>query len=244
MRTITIAYDGYDIDISSILQRRLAAVGAEYVVRADSGGPELTFEVDENGGDKWITALSQLVLRDIAYCEIASLISLLPLTSEEKRSLLPDAINGVRSYSLDAMVTNQLHDFFSENDRFNIDGFLRFRLQDLPACWALAVDAAFRRHVLKDEYMDFVGFFNCGMLPYIPHTGELRVIIHADRSCTITDDKDTRIDCEACGDDGIMNLIVCLAPEHVVVYDLTGECDSALSEMLKRIFRGRISYYC
>ena len=61
---------------------------------------------------------------------------------------------------------------------------------------------------------------------------------------TITDELDTRIDCQSGSVDGIMRLILGLSPKQIAVYDFTGGGDSSLGDMLKHVFCGRISFYC
>ena len=67
--------------------------------------------------------------------------------------------------------------------------------------------------------------------------------MNPDGSCTLTDDRDSRIDYDRCTGDGVMSVLVGLSPERITVYDLSGGVSAGLAETLVRVFEDRVRVY-
>ena len=61
-------------------------------------------------------------------------------------------------------------------------------------------------------------------------------------SCTLTDESDACIEYVDCSEEGILSLLVGMAPSRLTVYDLSGG-SSGLAETIARVFSGRVRIY-
>ena len=71
---------------------------------------------------------------------------------------------------------------------------------------------------------------------------ELQLCLHADGSCTLTDDSEVRIEYVDCSPEGIVQLLVNMSPKKLIVYDLSNG-KNRLVDTLMRVFSGRIKVY-
>lgn len=245
MREVSIGTREYDIDLEKLMTRRLLQCGEQPVLfYIDGEERRIILSTDRDSEfSAWITATAQIMLRDLAHFEMARLINRLPLSLEQKKAVLPEAVREVRLLKIDKHVCELLRRYYDECSHINLEGFLRFRLQDVLDSWALSVDSAVEELLLKDEYMELMDTLKAYIDTAPPKMREISVILHPDGSCTLTDESDTRIDCESCSDENVISLLIGLAPEHVIVYDLTCGTATLLPEALKRIFAGRVSFF-
>ena len=248
MRTISIGTAEYKIDLKKMLERRLVSLGERMKLDFLNKEEFIVYAIVKDNAQlgMWVDAVVQLILCDIAHFEIAALLNALPLTLIQKQYALPQAISYAVSFAQDEQVRELLTEHFRDNDHLNIEGFLHFRLHDVLTCWALSVDCAIQKLALAQDYMEYIGQGDReDYADFFPgRVEELCVIINPDGTCTITDELDTRIDCQSGSVDGIMRLILGLSPKQIAVYDFTGGGDSSLGDMLKHVFCGRISFYC
>ena len=117
--------------------------------------------------------------------------------------------------------------------------------QELGAFELYALSAA-EEIMLQTEYLELMRVLSVLVRLQQPRIREISLILHADGSCTITDDTDARIECEDCGaaaGNELVNLLVALAPARIVVYDLScGRC-AELSQVLLQVFEDRVSFF-
>ncbi len=245
MNILSIGTQEYDVDIEKLLKRRLrqagwepdlgVSFGDEQVVSAEVGSPEEL--------SSWIMAIGRLLLKDMAHFEMARLINELPLTLAQKQMALPEAIRSARSFNAESRILRSLREHFDEHEHLNLEGFMRFRMKDVLEGFSLCVDRAAEEILLRSEYLELMSVLSAYVRMRPPCIREISIILHPDGSCTLTDDSDSRIDCESCSDDSVMNVLIGLSPERITVYNLTGRDDSLLSEALKRVFKDRVKFF-
>ena len=268
MQTVSVNTLEYEIDVAALLTRRLQRVpcGTEIAVSSASGGREALVRLrSEAERDALCEALAALLLRDAANFELARIINDMPLTLEEKQRVLPEAIKtaheaaevrregigetGNASLAMDAeRVKEMLRAHFDGNDHLNLEGFLRFRMQDVLRAFELYALCAAEELMLQTEYLELMRVLSVLVRLQQPRVREVSLILHADGSCTITDDTDARIECEGCGAAAgaaseLVNLLVALAPARIIVYDLSCGCCAELSQVLLQVFEDRVSFF-
>ena len=157
----------------------------------------------------------------------------------EADAALADALDAQR-------VRQMLRAHFDGNDRLNLEGFLRFRMRETLRAFELYALSAAEELMLQTEYLELLRVLSVLVRLQQPRIREVSLILHADGSCTITDDTDARIECEGCGTaagNELVNLLVALAPARIIVYDLScGRC-AELSQMLLQVFEDRVSFF-
>ena len=260
MQTISVSTLEYEIDVAALLLRRLRRTrgGAEIaVVPAEDRRTAHVQLRSEAEREVLCEALAALLLQDAAHFEIARIVNEMPLTLAEKQRVLPEAVKAAHKAAeerADAAavpidcerVQQMLSAHFEENDNLNLEGFLRFRMREELGAFELYALSAAEEIMLQTEYLELMRVLSVLVRLQQPRIREVSLILHADGSCTITDDTDARIECEGCGaaaGNELVNLLVALAPARIVVYDLScGRC-AELSQVLLQVFEDRVSFF-
>ena len=253
MQTVSVSTLEYEIDVAALLLAQAAAhTGrhAEIDVRPAADGRQARVRLrNEAERDALCGALAVLLLQDAAHFELARIVNDMPVSLEEKQRVLPEAIKlareaaagqtGIESALAEAMDAKRIQRLvrahFDENDHLNLEGFLRFRMRDTLSAFEMYAVSAAEELMLQTEYLELMRVLSVLVRLQQPRIREISLILHADGSCTITDDTDARIACEGCGraaGNELVNLLVALAPARIVVCDLScGRC-AELSQVL------------
>ena len=242
MGVYSIGTEKYEADISWLLLRRLEKLGCSIVPMGDETCARAEIEGSVQM-EQWCTAVAELLLMDLAQFEIAYMVNELPISLEEKKNVLPEAIRTARRYTGIGAVQSALVEYFAENTHLQLEGYMNFRMKEYRGEWERCVLKAADELLLDAEYMELMRVLAAFVKLRSPHAGEIYVILNPDGSCTFTDDKDIRIDYERCTTDGIMSVLVGLAPEGITVYDLSGGRCASLFANLQRVFEGRIRFF-
>lgn len=242
MGTYSIGTEKYEADIGWLLRRRLEKLGCSIVSEGDkvSASAEISGAVQM---DEWCAAVAELLLMDLAQFEIAYMVNELPISLEDKKAVLPEAIRLARRSAGIGAVQSALVEYFSENSHLQLEGYMGFRMKEYRREWERCVLKAADELLLDAEYMELMRVVAAFVKLRSPRAGDIYLILNPDGSCTFTDDKDIRIDYEQCTGDGIMSVLVGLAPESITVYDLSGGRCASLFENLKRVFEGRVRFF-
>ena len=192
---------------------------------------------------QWCEAVAELLLMDLAQFEIAYMVNGLPLTLEEKKAVLPEAICMAKRASGLEKLQGELMDYFEGNSYLSLEGYIRFRMQDYRRQWERCVYAAADEMLLNDEYTELLKVLSAFVKLRSSGAGEVYVILNPDGSCTFTDDNDVRIDYEQCSEEGIMSVLVGLSPDRITVYDLSGGRSAELYDNLIRVFDDRVRFF-
>lgn len=240
----------YEADIGKLALRRLAAeypqdAGIEKRLIAQKDAAR--FEVWGEGDlERWCRAARNLLLKDISHFELARMVNELPLALEEKRRVLPEAVKLSRACLAPAgaeSIHRALMAFFAEEDHLNLEGFLRFRMQEVLRDWEICVMRAAEELLLEAEYWELMQVLSAFVQLRPPQVRDVYIILNPDGSCTLTDDQDSRIDYDRCTGDGVMSVLVGLSPERITVYDLSGGVSAGLAETLVRVFEDRVRVF-
>ncbi len=232
----------YDIDVKRLLERRLHQTAHPFTLIPD--GENVIAELNDPGGlDALSIALALLLCRDLCQCELAKLVNRLPLTLVEKQAVLSDAIRCARKVERPGAVRRALKTYLEEEESLHLSGYMRFRMPDTMNSWKLCVQSASEELLLEKEYLELMGVLRAFVQVKPTRIREVSLLLHPDGSCTLTDESDARIDCDAGSDpDRLISMLVDLAPERLTVYDLSSAQDSELTEMLARVFAGRVRF--
>ena len=116
-------------------------------------------------------------------------------------------------------------------------------MQDALSFWALCIDRVAEEMQLEAEYSELMRILGAFAELQSPKIKEVSLCVNPDGSYTLTDDSDVRIDYEARARDGVIDVLVGLAPERITVYDLSGGKNDRFNETLSKVFAGRIKIY-
>lgn len=232
----------YDVPLEKLLDRRLTEAGVSYALSPCADGMRIELH-RASEREKLSLALSKLLCRDLQYFVLAKMADALPLTLAEKQEVLTDALYTARAREPFAVVSQRLSAYLKTSSVLCLEGFLLFRMQEPVMFWQLCVEEAATAVLLQKEYSELMRVLH----DYVHSRGcrirEVQISIHGDGSCTLSDDSGVRIEYVDCSPDGLITLLIHMAPERLVVYDLSADGDSRLTESLRRVFSGRIKIY-
>ncbi len=240
MVTRTIHTEQYDVDLGRLLARRLEQCGADCVLE-QTGNAATICVPDETALPALSEALALLLCRDLQYFELARMTDVLPYSLQQKQEILTDALESARGSEKLEPVRAQLLQYLLAEECINVEGYLRFRMQGQLADWQLCVERAAADQMLCREYKELMALLRA-LSPQEESAGELSICLHPDGSCTLTDESDACIEYVDCSEEGILSLLVGMAPSRLTVYDLSGG-SSGLAETIARVFSGRVRIY-
>lgn len=241
MVTLTIQTNKYDIDLEKLLARRLDQCSCSYSLQPSADGVSVLVEGQE-ALSKLSDALSRLLCRDLQYFELAHMTDALPLTLPQKQEVLTIALENARAEEPLADVKDALHSYLADATQLNLEGYLQFRMQSALTRWELLVARAAADQALFRDYAELLELLRAYAADRPPNLGEISICLHPDGSCTLTDDTDACIEYVDCSEDGILRLLISMAPARLTVYDLSGGA-SGLPDALMQVFAGRIRVY-
>ena len=232
----------YDIPLLKLLNRRMSELDCAYALEEVSDGVVLKIKGSEPA-QAAAEALLSVLGRDLRYFALAEYADSLPLSLSEKQTVLKDALETSSRSEESAVLREKLTDYLSRHRTLVLEGFLRFRMQEFLMLWELAVEQAAARVLMHKEYGDLIETLRRFVEGRISRVDALSVCIHADGTITLSDDNDVRIEYVDCAPDGILNLLVNMAPVRLTVYDLSGQEKNRLTEAIIRVFGDRVKLY-
>lgn len=231
----------YEGDIPRLLERRLVQTAHAFTLTPCEEG--IVAELAEPGGlDALCVALALLLCRDLCQFELAKITDRLPFSLVEKQAVLAESIRCARRVERPGAVRRALKAYLEEEEVLHLSGYMRFRMPDTMGAWRLCVQSATEELLLEKEYLELMGVLRAFVQVKPARVREISLLLHPDGSCTLTDESDARIDYEAGDPDRLVSVLVELAPERLTVYDLSDEHSSPLTEMLARVFAGRVRF--
>ena len=96
---------------------------------------------------------------------------------------------------------------------------------------------------MNKEYGELIEALRRFVAGRTSRVNSLSVCIHADGTITLSDDNDVHIEYVDCAPDGILNLLVNMAPMRLTVYDLSGNEKNRLTEAILKVFGDRVKLY-
>lgn len=246
MTTYAIETRKYDIDLPRVLGRRLEQCGLVCGIMCDACQGACAVTVTVQDGDavtRLAEALSLLLCRDLRYFELARYADQLPGGLTEKQAVLTAALDRSAAPEELAHAKKDLAEYLAGASLINLEGYLFFRLQRLLIYWRTLIARTAEEIAVQREYGDLMHTLNAYVRAQKPHAGELSICLNPDGSCTLTDDSDARIEYVDCSEDGVLSLLIGMAPAFLTVYDLTGGTAQKLTNALRRVFSGRVRIY-
>ena len=231
----------YDVDLERLLARRLVQADCAFATEPIPGGVAVSVQ----GGDaleRLSEAVAALLCRDLQYFELAHMTDALPLDLPQKQEVLTEALESARCLERLEEVRRGVEDYLATENEMNVEGYLRFRMREKLETWQLCVERAAADLMLCSEWGELMELLSALSRENCRHTGEISVCLNPDGSCTLTDDSDVRIEYVDCTDEGIVHLLMNMAPERLTVYDLSGG-RSRLAETLTHVFAGRVRVF-
>lgn len=231
----------YDVDLHRLLSRRLMQTDCAFAIEPVADGVAVSVQ-GAYAMEGLSAAVAALLCRDLQYFELAHIADALPLELAQKQEVLTEALQNARCQERFEEVRSGVQAYLETENEMNVEGYLRFRMQDSLELWQLCVERAAADQLLCHECAELMRLLSTLTDPPAAHIGELSVCLNPDGSCTLTDDSDVRIEYVDCSEEGILHLLMSMAPDRLTVYDLSGG-RSSLPETLACVFAGRIRLF-
>lgn len=232
----------YDVDLKVLFARRLSRADIKHALEKKGESIYVTIKGDDAVG-AMADACIKVLCRDLQYFVLAKMADRLPMTINDKQQVLTESLRLARSReSLDGLIVD-MKDYLRDTRDLCIEGYMQFRLQPSLLMWELCVEQAATEVLMQKEYAELREVLELCSRQRGSQVGELQLCIHSDGSCTLTDDTLVRIEYVDCSIEGIVSLLVNMAPKQLVVYDLTGGQGAGLTEAIQKVFCGRVKIY-
>ncbi len=232
----------YDVDLEELLDRRLREGGAPFSLLAAQGGVGVRME-GRYGLEALARALGTLITEDLVSFEVAAMTDETPLPLPEKRQVLARAVDAARQKEDLSETVQRLTAYLKEEGKLCLEGFLRFRMQETVLFWRLCVEEAFSALLLEQEYARAADVLRLLLNERPPRCPALRLCLHRDGLCSLSDGEALRMEYVDETGEGLISLLVGMAPARLEVYDLSNGARQELVEALTGIFSGRICLY-
>ncbi len=244
MREHVISTQQYDFDPAAALAARLRA-GGGVSLHGTPGRTVATFRTPADAFDL-ADALRGVLLGEAAQREIARAVEELALSPANKCIVLPEAerlAQRALSPKTHERVREKLIDHMERAKETNLEGFMHFRLRELSALFAAAACKAADTLILRGDYLELMATLASFARMQQPRTKEVCLVLNADGSCTLTGAGGARINCDNTGREGLISILLGLAPEEIIVYDLSCGRGTLLCEVVSRVFRERVRLF-
>ena len=232
----------YDLPLLKLLNRRMSELDCAYALETIAEGVVMKIR-GEKPEDAAAEALATVLGRDLRYFALAEYADALPLSLSEKQSVLADALEAAQCREERRILKQKIADYLKTHRTLVLEGFLRFRMQEFLMLWELAVEQAAARVLMNKEYGELIETLRRFVNGRTSRVDALSVCIHADGTITLSDENDVHIEYVDCAPDGILNLLVNMAPMKLTVYDLSGKEKNRLTEAILRVFGDRVKLY-
>ena len=137
----------------------------------------------------------------------------------------------------------RLSAYLQDEGKLCLEGFLRFRMPETLLFWRLCVEEAFSGLLLEKEYEETAEVLRLLLNQRPPRCSSLRLCLHGDGLCSLSDGGELRMEYLDESGEGILSLLVGMAPARLIVYDLSGGARRELVHALMEIFSGRVCLY-
>ena len=232
----------YDVDLEGLLAERLNEVGAPFALSAALGGVGVRME-----GRQGLMALSEalgtVLVHDLVPFEAAAMADETPLDRADRQRVLVRAVDAARQREDLSETVPRLFDYLREEGKLCLEGFLRFRMPETLLFWRLCVEEAFSNLLLEKEYSEAAEVLRLLLDQRPPRCPALRLCLHGDGLCSLSDGAELRMEYVDESGEGILSLLIGMAPARLIVYDLSGGARRELVKALTEIFSGRVCLY-
>lgn len=244
MRLITyyLSAGSFDVDLLDLLSRRLTQCGVVSGVARTQSGVSVTIREGE-GVIRFAEALTKLLCRDLVYFVLAQETDRIAVPLDIKQLVLKLSLRRVLSPDDDPAVTEALLNYLMEERILNLEGYLTFRMRETVGRWRIAVLTSAEEICAEQSYTDMLDTLASYLNGKPTRLIELSACIHPDGSLTLSDETGVRIEYADCTEDGVLGMLVSMAPERLTVYDLSEGTGTRLISSIRRVFSGRVRVY-
>ena len=232
----------YDVDLEALLHAHLQESGAPYTLSAAPVGVGVRME-GRQGLQALSQALGRVLLHDLVPFEAAAMADETPLVREDRQKVLVRAVDAARQQEDMSETVQRLSDYLQAEGKLCLEGFLRFRMPETLLFWRLCVEEAFSELLLEKEYDQAADVLRLLLDERPPRCPSLRLCLHGDGLCSLSDGEELRMEYVDESGEGILSLLVGMAPARLIVYDLSGGTRRELVRALTEIFSGRVCLY-
>ncbi len=232
----------YDVDLEGLLKARLQESGAPYALSMAWGGVGVRME-GRQGLNALAKALAGVLIHDLAPFEVAVMADETPLDLEDRHQVLVRAVDAARKREDLSETAPRLSAYLQDEGKLCLEGFLRFRMPETLLFWRLCVEEAFSGLLLEKEYEETAEVLRLLLNQRPPRCSSLRLCLHGDGLCSLSDGGELRMEYLDESGEGILSLLVGMAPARLIVYDLSGGARRELVHALMEIFSGRVCLY-
>ena len=232
----------YDVDLEALLHAHLQESGTPYTLSAAPGGVGVRME-GRQGLQALAQALGRVLLHDLVPFEAAAMADETPLVREDRQKVLVRAVDSARQQEDMSETVQRLSDYLQAEGKLCLEGFLRFRMPETLLFWRLCVEEAFSELLLEKEYDQAADVLRLLLDERPPRCPSLRLCLHGDGLCSLSDGEELRMEYVDESGEGILSLLVGMAPARLIVYDLSGGTRRELVRALTEIFSGRVCLY-
>lgn len=151
-------------------------------------------------------------------------------------------------------IFNKLNNYISNNNRIDIDGFVRFRMRELIDYVSNIGDIALEEYLMKKDYDEFINVLKYFTKVQDTKIDTLKIYIRKDNSFILYDENDNIIENE--NDEELMNMFIkenlnyedflistllSLCPNRIIIYDsLKTNSSREIVDMIKAIFEEKV----
>ena len=232
----------YDVDLEELLGARLSEGGAPYALSDALGGVGVHVE-GRQGLMALAQALGRVLIHDLVTFEMAAMADETPLDREDRQRVLENAVAAARRREDLSETVARLSGYLQEEGKLCLEGFLRFRMPETLLFWRLCVEEAFSGFLLEKEYGETAAILRLLLDERPPRCPSLRLCLHGDGLCSLSDEGSLRMEYVDESGEGILSLLIGMAPARLIVYDLSGGARRELVHALTEIFSGRVCLY-
>ena len=232
----------YDVDLNALLTARLREGGAPFTLSAALGGVGVRME-GRQGLLALSRALGEVLLHDLVTFEVAAMVDETPLIREDRQQVLRRAVDAARGREDLSETAERLSRYLQEEGKLCLEGFLRFRMPETLLFWRLCVEEAFSGLLLEKEFDQAADVLRLLLNERPPRCPSLRLCLHGDGLCSLSDGGELRMEYVDESGEGILSLLIGMAPARLIVYDLSGGARRELVRTLTEIFSGRVCLY-
>ena len=232
----------YDVDLERLLSDRLRETGAPFALSAAWGGVGVRLE-GRQGLNALSKALSVVLIYDLVPFEVGAMTDETPLGLEDRRQVLSRAVDAARRREDLSETATRLAAYLQEEGKLCLEGFLRFRMPETLLFWRLCVEEAFSELLLQKEYGEAASLLRLLLNERPPRCPSLRLCLHGDGLCSLSDEGSLRMEYVDESGEGILSLLIGMAPARLIVYDLSNGARRELVKALTEIFSGRVCLY-
>ena len=188
-------------------------------------------------------ALGRVLIHDLVTFEMAAMADETPLDREDRQRVLENAVAAARRREDLSETVARLCGYLQEEGKLCLEGFLRFRMPETLLFWRLCVEEAFSELLLQKEYGEAASLLRLLLNERPPRCPSLRLCLHGDGLCSLSDEGSLRMEYVDESGEGILSLLIGMAPARLIVYDLSNGARQELVKALTEIFSGRVCLY-